>query len=117
MKAEIEVLQPGLFSSIQDVGRNRFLKYGVPMSGVMDLYAAKMANLILQNKPDSAVLEITQMGPKLKFSDPVKIAIFGASLSPKINNLKIENNKAVSYTHLRAHETDSYLVCRLLLEK
>src|SRR5665647_3863677 len=24
---------------------------------------------------------------------------------------------AVSYTHLRAHETDSYLVCRLLLEK
>ena len=26
-------------------------------------------------------------------------------------------NKAVSYTHLRAHETDSYLVCRLLLEK
>ena len=93
MKAEIEVLQPGLFSSIQDVGRNRFLKYGVPMSGVMDLYAAKMANLILQNIPDSAVLEITQMGPKLKFSDPVKIAIFGASLSPKINNLKIENNK------------------------
>ena len=26
-------------------------------------------------------------------------------------------NEAVSYTHLRAHETDSYLVCRLLLEK
>ena len=25
--------------------------------------------------------------------------------------------RAVSYTHLRAHETDSYLVCRLLLEK
>ena len=25
--------------------------------------------------------------------------------------------KTVSYTHLRAHETDSYLVCRLLLEK
>ena len=26
-------------------------------------------------------------------------------------------SKSVSYTHLRAHETDSYLVCRLLLEK
>jgi len=93
MKAEIEVLEPGLFSTIQDPGRNGFLKYGVPMSGVMDLYAANMANLILRNKPDSAVLEITQMGPKLKFSHPAKIAICGASLSPKINNYQIENNK------------------------
>jgi len=93
MKAEIEVLQTGLFSTIQDPGRNGFLKYGVPMSGVMDFYAAKMANLILRNTPNSAVLEITQMGPKLKFSDPVKISICGALLSPKINNFKIENNR------------------------
>ena len=93
MKAEIEVLQPGLFSTIQDPGRNGFLKYGVPMSGVMDLYAAQMANLILRNSPNSAVLEITQMGPKLKFSDPAKISICGALLSPKINNFKIGNNR------------------------
>ena len=93
MKAEIEVLQPGLFSTIQDSGRKGFLKYGIPMSGVMDLYAAKMANLILRNSPDSAILEITQMGPKLKFSDPVKISICGALLSPKINNFPIENNR------------------------
>ena len=33
------------------------------------------------------------------------------------NNVTIARHKAVSYTHLRAHETDSYLVCRLLLEK
>jgi len=93
MKAEIEVLQPGLFSTIQDPGRKGFLKYGIPMSGVMDIYAAKIANLILRNPPDSAILEITQMGPKLRFSDPVKISICGALLSPKINNLPIENNR------------------------
>ena len=63
------------------------------MSGVMDFYAAKMANLILRNPPDSAILEITQMGPKLKFSHPVKISICGALLSPKINNFTIENNR------------------------
>lgn len=94
MKAEIEVLQPGLFSTIQDPGRYGFLKYGVPISGVMDLYAAKMANLILRNLPESALLEITQMGPKLKFSHPVKIVICGALLSPKINNVPIANNRA-----------------------
>ena len=31
--------------------------------------------------------------------------------------LTVTHQTPVSYTHLRAHETDSYLVCRLLLEK
>src|SRR5665647_3604284 len=35
----------------------------------------------------------------------------------KTQNSKVKTELAVSYTHLRAHETDSYLVCRLLLEK
>src|SRR5665647_2731838 len=38
----------------------------------------------------------------------------------KLKNARYKNDTgplAVSYTHLRAHETDSYLVCRLLLEK
>ena len=32
-------------------------------------------------------------------------------------SLRLHKPMTVSYTHLRAHETDSYLVCRLLLEK
>ncbi|MDR9457727.1 MAG: biotin-dependent carboxyltransferase family protein [Salegentibacter sp.] len=95
MKAEIEVLHPGLFSSIQDFGRRGFQKYGVPFSGTMDRLALKTANLILRNKADAAVLEITQMGPKLKFSAPAKIAISGAYLSPKLNDSEIENNEVI----------------------
>lgn len=95
MKAEIEVLHPGLFSSIQDFGRRGFQKYGVPFSGAMDRLALKTANLILRNKADAAVLEITQMGPKLKFPSPTKIAISGAYLSPKLNDLEIENNEVI----------------------
>jgi biotin-dependent carboxylase-like uncharacterized protein len=91
MKAEIEVLHPGLFSTIQDKGRFGSMKFGVPLSGSMDSYSAKMANLILQNSPGCAVLEITQMGPKLKFSEPVQIVITGADLSPMINNKEIRN--------------------------
>jgi antagonist of KipI len=68
MKGRIEVLQPGLYSTIQDSGRFGFKKYGIPGSGAMDSYAATMANLLLQNNPDDAVMEITQMGPNLKFS-------------------------------------------------
>ncbi len=71
------------------------MKYGVPLSGVMDRYAARMANLILRNNANDAVLEITMMGPKLKFSKSTKIAITGAHLSAKINDEEIENNTII----------------------
>lgn len=92
MKAEIEVLQPGLFSTIQDFGRFGFLKYGVPLSGTMDNYASKIGNLILNNPVNSAVLEVTQMGPKLKFKANAKVVITGADLSPEINKISVSNN-------------------------
>lgn len=95
MKAGIEVLQPGLFSTIQDTGRFGFSKFGVPRSGAMDSYAATMANLLLNNSPGAAVLEITQMGPKLKFPAPVKIVVTGANLSSRLNNTEIVNEKVL----------------------
>ena len=91
MKAEIEVLQPGLFSTIQDSGRFGYLKYGVPMSGPMDSYSFQLANLILNNPPGSAVMEITQMGPVLKFLNAGSLVITGANLSPQINKIEIRN--------------------------
>ena len=48
-------------------------------------------------------------------SSVVRIGRFGAYLEAK--RVSDDGEEAVSYTHLRAHETDSYLVCRLLLEK
>ena len=45
----IKVLQPGLYSTIQDVGRYNFQSVGVPISGVMDAYCAKLANLLVGN--------------------------------------------------------------------
>ncbi|WP_034922917.1 biotin-dependent carboxyltransferase family protein [Gillisia sp. CAL575] len=91
--AEIEVLHPGLYSSIQDLGRFNFRKFGVPLSGAMDSYSAKIANLILGNSIDKPVLEITQLGPKLKFLEASFISICGAQLSPKINDRVVLNNK------------------------
>ena len=91
--AEVEILQPGLFSTLQDSGRNGFLKYGVPKSGPMDSASAGIANLLLQNPAGSAVMEITQLGPKMAFLGPTEIAISGALLSPEINGAGIENNR------------------------
>ena len=89
----IKVLKAGLFSTIQDLGRFSAIDYGVPVSGTMDQQASTLANLILGNHENSAVLEITISGPTLKFLTSSVICISGANLSPKINNENIDNNK------------------------
>ncbi len=91
--AEIEVLQPGLFSSIQDLGRFGYQNYGVPQSGVMDRYAMRICNLLLGNSQETSVLEITFQGPELKFSASAVVCISGADLSPSLNGEEVNNNE------------------------
>lgn len=95
MTGGIEVIQPGIFSTIQDTGRFGFMKFGVPRSGPMDSYAAKLGNLLLQNSQNDAVLEITLSGPHLKFSKPAVIVITGADLFSTVNGIRVENNKII----------------------
>ena len=64
----------------------------------MDSYSAKMANLLLNNSEVKAVLEITQMGPKLEFSEASKIAICGAFINPKVNQKPVFNNQVIQVT-------------------
>lgn len=93
MKTEIEVISPGLFSTIQDRGRFGFMKFGVPVSGVMDSYASRICNLLLGNQPDAAVMEITFQGPQLKFHGSTKICLSGADLGAQINGVAIRRNE------------------------
>lgn len=92
----IKVLYPGFYSSIQDLGRKECQYFGVPVSGAMDLYAAKMANSIIGNDTNCAVLEITMAGPRLEFKSDTVISITGANLSPSINGISAKNNRAIN---------------------
>ncbi len=85
-----------MYSSIQDFGRIGFQDYGVPYSGVMDRYAASLANTLVGNLETEAVLEITMVGPKLKFHCSSVICISGADLTPRINGHDIPLNKAIA---------------------
>ncbi|MBD0832756.1 5-oxoprolinase subunit C family protein [Aestuariibaculum sediminum] len=91
----VRVLKPGFYSSIQDFGRVSFQHYGVPCAGVMDRYSAGMANVILGNPPDLAVLEMTITGASLQFECETIICLSGANLSPKINDDEISLNKPI----------------------
>ncbi|MFK8037145.1 MAG: biotin-dependent carboxyltransferase family protein [Crocinitomicaceae bacterium] len=92
----IEILESGLYSSIQDLGRIGYRKYGVPVSGAMDQYSAKLSNRILNNSENAPVLEITLIGPILKFNEACQIAISGAEFMPSVNNQIVENNTVLS---------------------
>ena len=91
----VKVLNAGFYTTIQDLGRFGFQQYGVPFSGAMDHYSAILANAILNNKENDAVLEITVKGPKLQFTSPTVICITGANLSPCLNENPIELNKPI----------------------
>ncbi|MEM3696180.1 MAG: biotin-dependent carboxyltransferase family protein [Candidatus Bathyarchaeia archaeon] len=81
-----QVLKPGLFTTVQDLGRYGYLQYGVPISGAMDQFALTAANLLVENNPNEACLEITLIGPELKALTKTYIAITGGNAEPKIND-------------------------------
>jgi len=92
----LKVLQTGLYTSIQDLGRRGYRKYGVPLSGVMDMHAANQANLLLNNKASCAVLECTQTGPTLLFTLSTQIALCGAQMNAQLNKQPVALNKILS---------------------
>ncbi len=86
----IEVQKPGLLTNVQDLGRIGYQKYGVIASGVMDLLAHRIANLLVGNSEIEATLELTLLGPELEFQHDHLIAICGGDLTAKINGQPIK---------------------------
>lgn len=82
----IKIVKPGLLTTIQDKGRFGFKKYGIITSGAMDTVALRIANLLVGNPEEYAVIETTIVGPKIHFTEAHLIAVTGADLSPTIDN-------------------------------
>jgi urea carboxylase len=80
----VEVVKPGLFSTLQDLGRVGYQHLGVPVSGAMDEVSHRVANLLLGNDEGEATLEITLMGPILRFRQGAWVALCGADLGATI---------------------------------
>ncbi len=85
MKA-FRILNPGLHTTIQDLGRRGLMKYGIPISGAMDQRSFVIANLLLRNPDNAAALETTLQGLKLQGLTEVTISITGADLDPWLND-------------------------------
>ena len=86
----IEVVLPGLQTTIQDHGRYGCRHMGVPQSGAADLFSYKLANFLLGQLPNAAVLECTLTGPRLRFLRNMQIMITGADMQPEVNGSAID---------------------------
>lgn len=89
------MLKSGFFVCIQDLGRFGYREIGVPVSGAMDQLSVRQANLLLENPPDAAVLEITMTGPILEFEEPTYVCLSGAHLDAKLNQTPLENHRVI----------------------
>ncbi len=74
---EITVNRAGMLTTVQDLGRRGFRAAGVPLGGAVDAFALRLVNLLVGNAEDAAALEFTLVGPELKFSSDVTIALGG----------------------------------------
>ena len=81
----IEVLDGGMFTTVQDLGRYGYQRYGLPVAGAMDSFALRAANLLVGNGEGEAGLEMTLAGPHLRFLDETVVAITGADLTPTLD--------------------------------
>lgn len=84
-----EVLQAGFFTTVQDLGRYQYQKFGMIVSGVMDSFASRIANSLVGNKEDEAVLEAMLNGLKIKMTNDAVIAITGKHAQPLLNGESI----------------------------
>jgi biotin-dependent carboxylase-like uncharacterized protein len=76
-EAIFEIIKPGIFSTVQDLGRKGFLASGIPPSGAMDRFALKMGNLLVKNSPGEAGIEMTAMGLTMRMIEDRVITFTG----------------------------------------
>ncbi len=89
------VLKAGLQTTVQDGGRSGWRHLGVAHAGALDPGAAWLANRLIGNDANAAVLELTLRGPTLQFDAPARIALVGAQVSARFDGARVPMGRPV----------------------
>ena len=106
----IKVIAPGLATTVQDLGRPGYYHLGIPLSGAMDRFALRVANMLVGNDEGAACLECVFMGPELEFARDATVAVTGAEMTPKVDgepretwtSFTIKAGQTLSFDFLKA---------------
>ncbi|MCH7400379.1 biotin-dependent carboxyltransferase family protein [Belliella kenyensis] len=85
--SKIRFIKPGLLTSVQDHGRFGYADFGVPYSGAMDQFSYSLANLLLDNGEEAAVLEMALLGPEMVFEMAATVVFTGALAEIFLNEI------------------------------
>lgn len=105
----LKVIKPGLLTTVQDLGRPGYQQYGVAVGGALDSFAARVANLLVGNDDNAALLEFAQTGPELLFERDALVAWNGGDFDATIGGQPLPRDRAV---RVAAGETVSFGVAR-----
>ncbi len=86
-RCRIHIIKPGLYTTLQDLGRTGLQEFGIPFGGAADRSAYNAANGLVGNHEGSPCFEITLAGPEMSFEleGIASAALSGANLSPTLN--------------------------------
>jgi biotin-dependent carboxylase-like uncharacterized protein len=101
MASSIVIRSAGLLTTVQDAGREGYQRYGMPVSGAMDSFSMRLANILVGNDTGIACLEATIAGPEIEFTEQTIVAVTGADMGPCING-----RSALMYTMLKVKKGD-----------
>ena len=106
----VNVIKPGLLTTIQDMGRPGYFHLGIPIGGAMDRMALRAANLLVGNDEGAAGLEAVFLGPELEFTQDAMVAVTGAEMpifvdgdeQPGWTALQVKSGQKLSFGYLKA---------------
>jgi antagonist of KipI len=90
----VTVTRPGFLTSVQDLGRARFRRFGVSVGGALDQHALRVSNLLVGNEEFAAGLEVTIGGLRLVFSDERLIAWCGGAFKVSVGATELLAGRA-----------------------
>lgn len=86
-----KVIVPGPYTTVQDKGRFGYQQFGIPPTGALDRFAYCVANMLVGNPEDAAVLETTIMGPRMEVRAETDVAVTGGEALIMLNNQAVES--------------------------
>ena len=93
---KIRVISPGVLTTVQDGGRFGYQASGMPEAGAMDRASLSLANRLVGNPEDAAVLELTALGGSFAFEGDGTIALTGADMRPLLNEQLVKMDRAIA---------------------
>lgn len=107
MSPALQVVKPGLQTTVQDLGRMGAQRLGIPVSGALDTIALRAANIVVGNLEATAGLEIAVLGPTLELTtESARVALAGGQTEMEITRSTGQVERTASLQSVRLEKGD-----------